>query len=263
LRLDASWRAIAALDGRIAAEAQLALFSELAGILRAQTYWLARRSGQKGLAAPIGGLSDDDAHGGVPVSALIAAYQPALDELRRAGPTLFSTFEQRIVARRIKAFRRMGAPNAVATNLATLAMLTTACDLGDLAREADWPVRQAAQLYHQTGAAFGFDRLRAAAGSLKAADNFERLAVRRLIEDLVIEQTALTRKLIDFAGGHDAVDKPAEAKALVRGWAGRHAAATASSEAAFRSVEDGAGAWTFAKLTIAAAALRELVAVTR
>jgi glutamate dehydrogenase len=242
----------------------LALFAELAGILRAQTYWLARRAGQRGLAGSI----DDRPHGKtagalVQVGMLINVYQPAMDELRRAGPTVLSTFEQRIVARRIKAFRRMGAPNAVAADLATLAMLTTACDLADMARAAAWPVRQAAQLYHQAGAAFGFDRLRAAAGSLKAEDTFERLAVRRLIEDLVVEQTVLTRKLIDFADGRESVASLAEAKSLVRAWTALHSDAARACEAGFQSVEKAPGPWTFAKLTIAAASLRELVAAAR
>ncbi len=264
LRFDKSWGAIVTLDNHVAADAQLALFAELAGILRAQTYWLARRAGQRGLSGPIEGRPHGKTAGAmVQVGMLINVYQPAMDELRRAGPALLSPFEQRIVARRIKAFRRIGAPNAVASNLATLAMLTTACDLADMARAADWPIRPAAQLYPQAGSAFGFDRLRAAAGSLKAADGFERLAVRRMIEDLVVEQTALTRKLINFAGDRDAVDSAAEAKSLVRGWTALHADAAETCEAVFRSVETAPGAWSFARLTIAAAALRELVAATR
>jgi glutamate dehydrogenase len=264
LRFDASWQAIEALDGRIAAEAQVALYAELAGILRAQTYWLARRADRRGLSAPLGGRPKRQSGArDVPIETLINAYQPAMDELRRAGPDLLSAFEQRIVARRIKAFRRTGAPNAIATNLATLSMLTTACDLADMARDTEWPVRQAAQLYHQAGSAFGFDRLRAAAGSLGATDRFERLAVRRLIEDLIVEQSALTRRLIDFSGDREAVNTLAEAKAVVRAWTAMHANATESSQAAFESVENAGGAWTFAKLTIAAAALRELVAAAR
>jgi len=178
LRFERTWRAIAQLDGQIAADAQLGLFAEMAGILRAQTYWLARRACQRGLAAPPEGTLRGEA-GGVPVAALVMAYQPAMDELRRAGPQILSPFEQRIVARRIKAFRRVGAPNALATNLAALAMLTTGCELADLARAVRWPVRATAELYHQAGAAFGFDRLRAAAGSLDAADSFERIDHRQ------------------------------------------------------------------------------------
>jgi glutamate dehydrogenase len=264
LRFDKSWRAISALDGRIPAAAQLALFAELAGILRAQTYWLARRAGQKGLSVSTESRPKAEAAGAdVPVAALVKAYQPAMDELRRAGAAILSTFEQRIVARRIKAFRRSGAPNALATNLACLGLLTTACDLADLAKAARWPVRAAAELYHQVGAAFGFDRLRAAAGGLEAADAFERLAVRRLIEDLVLEQTALTRTLIGFAGSEHAAETTAGAKSVVRGWTALHAPAVRGCEATLKSVEVAGDAWSFAKLTIAAAALRELAAAAR
>ena len=44
-----------------------------------------------------------------------------------------------------------------------------------------------AMLYHQVGAAFDFDRLRVAAGNVPSMDHFDRLAVRRLIEDLMAE----------------------------------------------------------------------------
>jgi glutamate dehydrogenase len=262
LRFDRAWRAIAALDGQIAADAQLGLFAELSGILRAQTYWLARRAGQRGLATPLESRPKGDA-GGVPVAALVMAYQPAMDELRRVGPNILSPFEQRIVARRIKAFRRAGAPNALAANLATLGMLTTACDLADLARSTHWPVRATAELYHQTGAAFGFDRLRAAAGSLDTADAFERLAIRRLIEDLVLEQTMLTRTLVGFAGSAQAAETTAGGRGIVRGWSTLHAEATRAAEATLKGIEAAPDGWSFAKLTIAAAALRELAAAAR
>jgi glutamate dehydrogenase len=200
---------------------------------------------------------------GVPVAALIKAYQPAMDELRRAGPAILSPFEQKIVAQRIKTFRRSGAPNALAADLASLGLLTTACDLADLAKSVQWPVRIAAQLYHQAGAAFGFDRLRAGAGSLAAADAFERLAVRRLIEDLVGEQTALTRALIGFAASPQAAETTASAKSLVRGWTALRAEAARACQAALGSLEAGGDDWSFAKLTIGAAALRELAAAAR
>ncbi|HZC15722.1 MAG TPA: NAD-glutamate dehydrogenase, partial [Caulobacteraceae bacterium] len=258
LRFDDSWSAITALEGEIPADAQTGLFAELSVILRAQTYWLARRAGQKGLSAPR--PKAEVPGGGVPVAALVGAYQPTMDELRRAGPDILSPFEQKIVARRIRAFRRGGAPNEIAVGLASLGLLTTACDLADLAKAADWPVRAAAILYHQAGSAFGFDRLRAGAGSLRAADSFERLAVRRLIEDLVVEQTALTRLLIDFADGPKVAETAAGARSLVRGWAALHADTARACQATLAHVEAAGDGWSFAKLTIAAAALRELVA---
>jgi glutamate dehydrogenase len=264
LRFDESWAAISGLEGQIPAEAQTALFAELAGILRAQTYWLARRACQKGLSAPMESRPQAQvAGGGVPVAALIEAYRPAMDELREAGPSILSPFEQKMVARRIKAFRRGGAPNAIAASLANLALLTTACDLADLARTAEWPIHAAAVLYHQTGAAFGFDRLRAGAGSLQTSDFFERLAVRRLIEDLVVEQTALTHALIDFAGTEQAGETAAAARSVVRGWAALHAESARACEASLASLEAAGDGWSLAKLTIGIAAVRELVAAAR
>jgi len=44
------WDAVAALDGKAAAEGQLALFRALAHIIRSQTFWLARRAGPAGVA---------------------------------------------------------------------------------------------------------------------------------------------------------------------------------------------------------------------
>jgi glutamate dehydrogenase len=262
LRFDEIWSAVAGLD--IPAEAQTGLFVELSGILRAQTYWLARRAGQKGLPAPTDSRPKADVPGGgVPVAALIGAYQPTMDELRLAGPDILSPFEQKIAARRIRAFRRAGAPNEIAVDLASLGLLTTACDLADLAKAADWPVQAAAILYHQAGSAFGFDRLRAGAGSLRAADSFERLAVRRLIEDLVVEQTALTHALIDFAGTEQAGETAAAARSVVRGWAALHADTVRACQATLAHVEQAGDGWSFAKLTIAAAALRELAADAR
>ena len=264
LRFDNSWGAIAALDGQIPAEAQTALYAELSTILRAQTYWLARRAGQKGLSGPSESRPKAEVAGaGVPVETLVEAYRPAMDELRSAGPAILSPFEQKIVARRIRAFRRGGAPNDIAANLAVLGLLTTACDLADLAKTADWPIQSAALLYHQAGALFGFDRLRAGAGSLKASDAFERLAVRRLIEDLVAEQTALTHAIIKFAGTPQSAETAAGARSVVRGWAALHADTARACEAVLASVEAPGEGWSFAKLTIAAAALRELGAAAR
>jgi glutamate dehydrogenase len=76
-----------------------------------------------------------------------------------------------------------------------------------------------ARLYHQVGAAFGFDRLRGAAGSFVGGDAFERLAVRRLIEDMLTEQTAITQAVLKFAANAQAGEDEASAKAAVTSWA--------------------------------------------
>jgi len=242
LRFQESWDAVAALDGKVPAEGQLALFRALSHIIRSQTFWLARRAGSGG------------------IQALTERYGPALTELRGLTPGILSPFEQKAVARRAAAFVKDGAPEALAHSIAAIQPLTTAAELVDLAGDLGWPVANTARLYHQVGAAFSFDRLRAAAGEKRGGDHFERMAVRRLIEDMLSEQAQVARAVMAFAGTPDAAETGEAAKSTVNSWAQVHSGPGRVVRKTIEEIEQAGGGWTFAKLTIANAALRELVA---
>ena len=242
LKFQDSWDAVAALDGKAPAEGQLALFRALSHIIRSQTFWLARRAGPGG------------------IQALTERYGPALTELRALTPGILSPFEQKAVARRAAAFVKDGAPEALAHSIAAIQPLTTAAELVDLAGDLGWPVAATARLYHQVGAAFSFDRLRAAAGEKRGGDHFERMAVRRLIEDMLSEQAQVARAVMAFAGTPDAADTGEAAKSTVNSWAQVHSGPGRVVRKTVEEIEQAGGGWTFAKLTIANAALRELVA---
>jgi len=241
LNFGATWNAVAALDGKAPAEGQLALFRALAHTLRSQTYWLARRAGDGG------------------VEALTERYGPGIAELRALTPGLLSSFEQKSVERRAAAFAKDGAPKDLAQRIAALQPLTTASELVDLANGSNWPVAAAARLYHQVGAAFSFDRLRAAAGEKRGGDHFERMAVRRLIEDMLAEQAQVAAAVMAFAATPDAAETPEAAKSTVNSWAQLHSGPGRAVKRTIEEIEQAGGGWTFAKLTIANAALRELV----
>jgi glutamate dehydrogenase len=243
-RLDEAWDAVSALDLKISAEAQTALYQEIATVLRRQTFWLARRA----------------TRGGATVDGLIAAYRSAADTLRAAGGAVLSRFEQGKLEGRVQQFVALGADEAMARDLAMLRPLVATADIADLAREAGWPEPAMAMLYHQVGAAFDLDRLRAAAGAVPAADHFDRLAVRRLIEDLMSEQTVLTRAV---ARASDAAVGATEAaaEAAVDAWIGHRLEIVEGVRSSVDEIETSGAGWTFAKLTIANAAIREIAAV--
>src|SRR5690606_1738988 len=144
-RLDEAWDAVSGLDLEIPAEAQIALYQEIAVVLRRQTFWLARRAARQ--ETSVGGL--------------IAKYRPAADALRQAGGDVLSRFEQGRLEERVKRFIDLGAPEELARTVAMLRPLVATADIGDLADEAGWSAPAMARLYHQVGAAFDFDRLRA------------------------------------------------------------------------------------------------------
>ncbi|MDR6530789.1 glutamate dehydrogenase [Caulobacter rhizosphaerae] len=242
LCVDALWDQVSALDGKASAGGQLALYKALAYALRSLTFWLARRA-----------FKDKST-----VKALVEAYGPSVKALSALGTTILSPFEQKAAAKRARAYVADGAPEALAQAVAALQPMTTAADLVDLGNASSWPVQNVARLYHQVGAAFGFDRLRSAAGSFVGGDAFERLAVRRLIEDMLAEQTAITQAVLKFAANAQAGDDEASAKAAVSSWGALRAETVRAAKRTVEDIEQAGGGWTFAKLTIANAALRGL-----
>ena len=262
LRIDTLWAQVAALDGQIQASGQMAMFAELSAVLRAATYWMARRAGHRG-AGPLLGRAIKRSGGGrahSPIRQLIDAYRPTLASLIDTGPSILSPVQRLAVEQRVKGFVEAGAPEELAGAIAALRPLITAADIGDLASVSDRPLTAVARVYHQAGAAFGFDQIRAAAGALAVDDDFERLALRRLVEDLYQQQSAVTRTMLKTAR---AIRTTEEAQALVAHWAGAHHVQVAAAGAALHAVEAAGEAWSFAKLTIVNAALRELVATAR
>jgi glutamate dehydrogenase len=242
-RLSQAWDTVSSLDLQIPAAAQTALYLEISRVLRRQTFWLAR------------GVGRTDAT----VQGLIEAYRAPADALQGLGAEPLSDFETAEVERRSKRFVKLGAPEGLAHEVAVLRPLTATTDIADLARSTGRPVESVARIYHQTGAAFGFDRLRAAASAVARGDHFERLAVRRLIEDMLAEQSALTTAVTAQAPA-DAGESNEAALAAVEAWiAGREAQARRALKNV-EEVEASGGGWSFAKLTIANAALRELAA---
>ena len=242
LDFDAIWSRVTALDGKAPAAGQTALFRELAYVLRGQTYWLARRAARDGQG----------------VDALIGAYRRPADALKPLFPEVLSSFEQKAAVRRAAAWIKAGAPKDIAHRVALYRPLSTAAVLADLAREQGWPVAAAARLYHHIGGVFSFDRLRAAAGSRTAGDAYERLAVRRLIEDLLDEQASLTRAVMAYAGRPEAGEDAAAARSAVNAWSSLNGETVRAAKSTIADIEKEGGGWSFAKLTIANAALRAL-----
>ena len=247
LRIDEAWAKTNALDGKVPAKAQLMLYQGLAAMLRRQTFWLARRS----------------THGDATsrsVEAMIKAYRPAADALRAGGLAVLAPFERSFAESRVKELAKAGAPKALAESLAVLGPLMTVSNLADMAKSSRWDVSGVARIYQAVGAALALDRMRAAAGSLASGDHYDRMAVRRLIEDLLGEQLALTRAVIDFSGAPQAGGHPASAKAAVQAWSAMRRDHVKAALQTIDEIEASPGGWTFAKLTIVNAALSALVA---
>ena len=237
------WAAVQALDLKVPAAGQMALFRRLGAALRGATFWLARRAGREGLD----------------IAELSARYVPGFRSLQTLMPDILSPAERASVDQRTREITDRGAPVDLARAVAVLGPLTNAADLVDMAEASNWPLPNVARLYYATDAAFAFDRLRTAAGEFRAGDIFERTALRRLIEDLLAEQTQLTRAIMTHAGNPEAGTDDASARRAADAWSNLRPDHTRAAVRTVAEIEAG-GTWTFAKFTIANAALRELAA---
>ncbi|HEX3701046.1 MAG TPA: NAD-glutamate dehydrogenase [Phenylobacterium sp.] len=242
LDFEALWAQVDALDGKVPAAGQMALYRRLTAALRGATFWLSRRAAREALD----------------VAALAKRYGPGFKRLKALMPGVASAVEQDAIAARTRQLVEAGAPQDLAQAAAILQSVTTAADLVDLAEASSWPLPGVARLYHQAGAAFAFDRLRAAAAGFSVGDAFERTALRRLLEDLLAEQAALTRAIMAFSGSAQAGEDAEHAAKAVAAWAALRRDKAEAARRTIGEIDQAGGPWSFAKLTIANAALREL-----
>jgi len=232
--IDALWAEVNALDNTAPASAQLALYQELARFLRHQTYWIARRYSQTG-----GDLA-----------ARIAPYAAGVTSLLTGGDAVFGEAARTRTAGRVAELSGQGAPEDLAHRIVALTELHRAADIIDLAGHK--PLDKTAELYFLTGEHFGFDGLRDGARALSSTDPWDRMATRRLIEDVLTEQKAVVKTMM---ARMTVKESPAE---IIQHWEADNRALIEPLQQMMTDMQT--GGWSFAKLTIVNALLREWVA---
>ncbi|ESQ85606.1 hypothetical protein AEAC466_00095 [Asticcacaulis sp. AC466] len=230
------WKEVDAQDNKIPAAAQLALYSDLASFVRHQTYWMARRfaNGPHDLAAMLKPYGDG-------MTTLVASSAVALTDGVKAQ-----------LAKRVAELEVMGAPSDLAARVTRLSALHHATDIIDLAAEKKKPLDKTAELYFQTGERFGFDSLQAGAGNLSSADPWDRMATRRLIEDVLSEQKTVVKTMMTRMAPSE---MPGD---IISNWVEENKSLIDPLQSMIADMET--GGWSFAKLTIVNALLREWAA---
>jgi len=247
---DALIARINAYDNKAPVAGLYELHREVMRLVRRESYWLARRFGTN--------IKE--------MGAFIATYKDGIAGLCSETPSFISPFEQERITKRIARFEKDGAPGELARDIAMLRPLISATDVLDLATKENWPVLPVAALYHAFGDQFCFDRLRCAAGQLDTDQRWDRLAVRRLIEDLYSAQRGLTCSAIAHAiqngngpaSNGNAPDR-AWAQDIVQAWKDANGALAIKTMNTFDEL-DATGEWTLAKLAIANTQMSELAA---
>jgi glutamate dehydrogenase len=246
-RMDELVARINALDNKVPAALQTELHLAVALTLKRLTTYLTRRGGV--------GASRT-------IADAIAFYQPAVDAQREVLWAGLTTAERRRSVARCAGYVDAGAPADLAASVAGLFPLTAALDIADIAARRGWPAPTAAFVYRAVGDAFDLDRLIASAAAITLDQHWDRLALRRGVEDLYACQAALADAAIAASAPPEEAPTAVWAVEVAERWAESIAPLTEPARRAIAELE-AQGPWTFAKVMIAAAELHAVAAAVQ
>jgi glutamate dehydrogenase len=230
---------IDALDGRVAASTQTGMYVDIVELLRRLGLWFLAN---------------------VPVNAdlaeSIARYRSGVESLRGTFSTLVSNYERHDTDERIHEMTKAGAPLDIAEDVAILPLLGGAPEIIMLAHARAWPVDLVAGAYFAVGAEVGVDRLRGLALQIKGSEHWDRLAIRRIVDDLFAGQRALAADALALVTAHGTREDGISA---VRLWAETRADALVRTKSFLTELER-TGDLSIAKLTLANSQIHALAA---
>jgi glutamate dehydrogenase len=231
---------IDALDAKVEANVQTSMYADIAEVLRRLGLWF---------LANIPADAD--------LNDSIAMYRAGVEALRGTFATLVSPYEAANTEERIKTLQDAGAPLDVAEDVAVLGLLSAAPEIAQLAHTRSVDIDLVAGAYFEVGEIVGIDRLRGLAAKITASEHWDRLAIRRIVDDLYAGQRALTAKVL-AQYEHEPVDRTrVEGIEAAKRWAEKNADALARTKAFFGELER-TGDLTMAKLTLANSQVHEM-----
>ncbi|MEZ5926203.1 MAG: NAD-glutamate dehydrogenase [Hyphomicrobiaceae bacterium] len=230
--LESLWSRIDKLDSAVPATLQLELYRACQNLVRRQSHWFLRRAQ----------LGDG-------LGALVGLFKPGIDAMRPIMGEGLSADEAKVRAERTNRYVAEGVPEDLAREIALLDRLGSGTDIVAVARATGRPVPMLVRLYTEVGSHFRLDTLREAAESMPLTDYFDRLAVNSSLSILSDAQRAV---LEDIARASKD-DEPS-----FKRWLDRHGKAADRAKVSLDEIID-SGAPTLARLTVAAAQLRDLV----
>jgi glutamate dehydrogenase len=234
-RLRDIWERIEALDTKAPAQIQTQMIGDTVMLLNRVVAWLLVR-----LPRPI------------VVGEAADALRPTVAALAEALPGALSADGRAAFDRRRQKFAESRVPEDLAERIAALPFLAAAPDIGRIAGTGG-DAAAAARIYFAVGGRLGIEWLRESARALQPETDWQRQALASLIDDFDSLQASAAALATAKAGTR------ADAEAIVGGWL---ALLRPKAERATALIADmrGASAPDLAMLTVAAQALRQLVA---
>jgi glutamate dehydrogenase len=231
---------IDALDGRIDATVQAGMYADIAESLRRLGLWFITNVPE---CAELGET--------------VTLYHRGVAQLRGTFSTLVSLYDARETEARIAALTAAGAPQDLADDVGVLPLMAALPEIVLLAHTHKLDLDLVASAYFAMGAETGIDRLRGLAYRITAVEHWDRLAIRRINDDLYSGQRALTAAALALLPAAKATGGRVAGAEAVRAWAETRTDALKRTKSFFDALES-SGELSVAKLTLANSQVHEL-----
>jgi glutamate dehydrogenase len=226
---------ICALDLTVPAQTQNAMMADIGELLRRLGLWFI-------MALPQGEMTE-----------IIARYGAGFSALKGRFAGLVSRLEAEAVDLRITTLQKAGVPKDVAEDVAVLPLLAAVPEIIVLAEAQSVSAEDAARVYFAVGALVGLDSLRALAARIAVADHWDRLALRRIVDDLYSAQRLLASDAL-------ARGRSMQGQAAVDAWA-KLRSNEIERTVSFLAELERAGEASIAKLALANSQVQKLAAM--
>ncbi len=178
-KLREMWGQIESLDGKIAASLQSSLFSQVNQFIEHSCRWFLQH-----LAQPMD------------IAKVIDKYASSILLIEEKSESLVSDTLRKVYDKSVESLTAQGVPEALAKRLARLEILSSACDIVDVASTTKLPLEQVGKLYFELGAQLKLGWLRKATQGLAAENYWQQLAAKSLLIELYQAQARLTLEVI-------------------------------------------------------------------
>ncbi len=225
------------LDLKVAAETQYAMMADIGEFLRRVGHWF------------IAHLPSDAALGPT-----IDAHSEGTAVLKSLFPSGVTALEAETATARLEALRAAKVPDDIARDVALLPVIAAVPEIVLLAGQCSLPFTAAAGAFIAVGESARLDRLRAQIANVVTSDHWDRLALRRIFDDLNSAQRFLAGEALSAAGPIATEEDGAKA---AQAWAVKRADALAQAQAFLDEFEQGE-APSIGKLTLANSEIQKL-----
>jgi glutamate dehydrogenase len=174
--------------------------------------------------------------------------------LRAAHKDFISPEQAQEAEARIARFAAPGVPEELARDIGLLPLMGVAPEIAQLARTTGHGMAPVAALYFGVGARLGLDRIRLLAARISASEHWDRLAIRRLVDDLFAAQRALSQSLLAKLPATATAD---HARKALDDWAASQTEALERTRSFLGALET-TGELSIAKLTLANSQIHKL-----